>query len=96
MAELHEYEEHKRLPQILGWMLLILLSASLIGYGLWVHSLVPDQPRQWDFGALPQTPAESVYSSVAPSPEAEPPRQVAPLPEARPLPPKAGGEEKNR
>ena len=86
MSDYREYEEYKRLPQAVGWLLLVLLSASLIGYALWVHALVPDVDRQWDFGALPQAPAASIYSTRLTPAEKVPPQQLQPLPEARPLP----------
>lgn len=87
MPKSREYEEQKLLPQKVGWLLLFLLSACIIGYALWVHALVPDAARQWDFGALQQTPAASIYATQ-PTPLAHPPsQQVHPLPEARPLSP---------
>jgi hypothetical protein len=66
------------------WVLILVASALIVGWGLLIHALVKDGPRQWDFDALPDVPAQSIYSS-APTPEAEaPPRQIAPLPEAKP------------
>ena len=66
------------------WIIILVASALIVGWGLLIHALVKDAPRQWDFGTLPDVPAQSIYSS-APTPQsATPPRQISPLPEARP------------
>ncbi len=50
----------------LAWVLLILLTMSILAYGLVMHLTIPDPPRQWDFGTLPDTPAQSVFSTEEP------------------------------
>lgn len=56
--------EEKYLPSpFWGWLILVLFSASLLGFGMWLMMSIPDVPRQWNFGAYPDTPAESVYST---------------------------------
>ncbi len=67
-----------------SWIIVILFSAGLIGWGLLNFALVPDPPaRQFQYGALPSAPGESIYSTrPAPPVQANTPRQMAPLPEA--------------
>jgi hypothetical protein len=81
------YEEEQELPHPWEWVIIVLFSAALAGYGLLVYRLVPDTPRTWDFGQLPDTPAESIYSTDLPRPAVKPPRQIPRLPEAQPLNP---------
>jgi len=78
------YTEYKLIPQFWGWLLVILASAAVIALGMWVHAIIPERAREWDYGALPQTPAASVYSTQ-PASGVESPLQMAPLPEAEPL-----------
>jgi hypothetical protein len=66
---------------ITGWLILILFSVLILGWGMFIMMCVPKVPRDWDFGALPDTPGISAYSTKAPVIEKQPPRQFAPLPE---------------
>jgi hypothetical protein len=47
--------------------------------------IIPDTPREWDFGQFPDTPAESVYSTVEPVRGEGYPNVIKALPEAMPL-----------
>jgi hypothetical protein len=85
MEEKDLYLEYKILPQFWGWVLLILFAASILGYGMLSHMILPDTPREWDFGQFPDAPAESVYSTVEPVRGAAYPNVIKTLPEARPL-----------
>lgn len=85
MSEDHIYEEEKNVSQRAGWILLILLSIALLGYGMWLMLTIPDAPRQWNYGALPDIPAQSAYSTMEPSPITTRKNLVEPLPEGRPL-----------
>ena len=85
MAERDLYLEYKIVPQFWGWVLLILFALSILGYGMLSHMIIPDAPREWDFGQFPDTPALSVYSTTEPSPGMEYPRVISVLPGARPL-----------
>ncbi len=78
------YDEEQELPSPWEWVIIIVFSASIMGYGWLVYTLVPDAPRQWDFGQLPDTPAEYIYSTDEPDPSKQPPRQITRLPEAQP------------
>jgi len=81
-----KYEEHREFPQIVSWGILIALSISLVAWCMLLMMIIPDVPRQWDFGQLPDVPAESVYSTLPPpsSPVlTDIPRNLPPLPEAR-------------
>ena len=85
MPESKWYDEEHELSAPWGWLIIIAFSAAIIGYGLLVYRIIPDAPRQWDFGQLPDTPAESIYSTEEPKePSGEPPRQLPRLPEAQP------------
>ena len=84
MEDKHLYDEHQELPSPWEWVILIVFSASIMGFGWLVYSLVPDGPRYWDFGQLPDTPAESIYSTEQPDLMRKPPQQILRLPEALP------------
>lgn len=71
-----KYEEYKKISQATGWLLLIALSAGLIGWAMVLNMLIPDTERHWDFGALPDTPAESRYSTVEPAVDEPAPVQL--------------------
>jgi hypothetical protein len=82
MSESKWYTEDHELSAPWGWLIIILFSACIMGYGWLVYCLIPDAPRSWDFGELPDTPAESIYSTEQPRAAARPQRQIQRLPEA--------------
>lgn len=76
------YVEEKKVSAFWSWVIVILFSAGIAGFGLLVFWLVEDGPRQWDFGALRDVPAESMYG-IHPQPRVTPiPRQIPPVPGA--------------
>lgn len=78
------FEENRLLPQKWGWLIIIGLALSVLGWGYFNYFTVHDAPRQWNYGGLPDTPAESVYSTVpTPSPTTVP-LQLPPLPQSQP------------
>jgi hypothetical protein len=80
-----KFEEFRAISDTTSWIILILFSLFIIGFGVLIYFLIPDTPRKWDYGVLPDTPAESIYSTVrSPTPQA-PPRQLPPVPEVKPL-----------
>lgn len=80
------YIEDKYLPgPFWGWIILILFSVSVLGFGMWLMMAVPDVPRQWNFGTYPDTPAASVYSTKQPPADVPVYRVVPELPESSPL-----------
>ena len=88
-----KYIEGKYLPsQFWGWLILILFSGGLIGWAVWIHLIIPDVERHWDFGQSEFTPAESIYSTVELPGEMAPVQQLPTLPEAKPLQPPPGKE----
>jgi hypothetical protein len=87
MEEKRWYDEDQELSTLWSWVIIILFSASIAGFGWLVYLLVPDAPRQWDFGQLPDTPAEYIYSTDEPDLSKRPQRQILKLPEAQPLNP---------
>jgi hypothetical protein len=90
MKEKKWYDEDQELPSPWEWVIVIVFSASIMAFGWLVYLIIPERPRQWDFGQLPDTPAESVYSTDQPDLARKSPRQIHALPEARPLQPGAG------
>jgi len=80
------YAEDHEMPTSWGWVIILLFSASIMGFGWLVYCIVPDAARQWDFGQLPDTPAESIFSTEQPRVPETPRRQLPQLPEAQPLP----------
>ena len=89
MSETKWYDEEHELSSPLGWLIIIAFSASIMFFGWLVYSVIPDSPRQWDFGQLPDTPAESIYSTEEPRASMRPQRQLLRLPEAQPENPNA-------
>ena len=89
MSETKWYVEEHELSAPWGWLIIILFSAAIMGYGWLVYCIIPDAPRRWDFGQLPDTPAESIYSTEEPRASTPPRRQLLRLPEAQPETPKA-------
>jgi hypothetical protein len=80
------HEEHRDIPQALSWALLILLTAGVVTWCMFIMMMVEDPPHQWDFGALPDVPGQSVYSTQPGTPPFDPknpPRQMPKLPEAK-------------
>jgi hypothetical protein len=73
-----------------GWLVVILISALIIGWGLLNFAIIKDPPRTWHFGALPDAPGQSIYSTQEPPSAATAPPQIPPLPEAKPRE-KSGG-----
>ena len=67
-----------------GWLIVILISALIVAWGLLNFAIIKDPPRTWHFGALPDAPGQSIYSTQEPPTAATPPPQIPPLPEAKP------------
>ena len=85
MNEHDMYEESREIHPVLGWAILVLISAMVLGFALWLHVLFKDHPRHWNFGAVPSAPSESVFTTVQPPYSIEGHLQIAPLPGAKPL-----------
>jgi hypothetical protein len=83
MSETKWYAEDHELSSTWSWVIIILFSAAIAGFGWLVYSIIPDAPRRWDFGQLPDTPAESIYSTEEPRQTKYPQRQLLGLPEAQ-------------
>lgn len=88
------YEEYTLGGPLVGWVAVLGISFAVLALGMFLHTMIGDPPRTWDFGALPDTPGESVYSTLEPEVrELAPlendvvPRQLPPLPWAKPLKP---------
>lgn len=94
MEQKPDYDEHLELRSPWEWVILVVFSASIMGFGWLVYLLVDDAPRRWDFGQLPDAPAESIYSSEQPQRKAQ--RQIRALPESVPLPAPAAEDRRGR
>ena len=81
MQQSNESESTGRLA---GWLIVILVSALIIAWGLLSFLAVGNPPRTWHFGVLPDAPGQSIYSTQETPESASPPRQIPPLPEAQP------------
>ena len=84
---MERYEQYDVVSPRWAWVMVIAFSASLIGWALLMHALVPDEPRRWNFGQLEDTPGESRYSTSEPILRSPVPPQMPTLPEARPFNP---------
>ena len=49
-----KYDEEREMPQPLAWIIIILFSASIMGFGVLVYRIVDNGPRHWDVGRLPE------------------------------------------
>jgi hypothetical protein len=72
------------------WLIIVIVAALIVCWGLLNFALVRDPPRTWHFGVLPDAPSESVYSTEKAPQSATPPRQTPMLPEAQPKKPTGG------
>jgi len=80
------FEEIRVISQPKAWAILIVLSAAIIAWGLWVYSIIPNTPRVHNYGALNDAPGQSIYSTDAtPGGGTEVPAQIQLPPEAKPL-----------
>jgi hypothetical protein len=74
------YDEEKDIPDFWSWVILVLFSAAIVGYGIVTYLAVDDGPRKWEYGTLPDTPAQSIYNTKVPDKPAAAPRQIPQLP----------------
>ena len=81
-----EYEELTIISSFWSWVFLIVFSASIMCWGMFVEMIVSVGPSRWDFGALPDTPSQSVYSTASPPSDVNVPYQIHRIPDAN-LPP---------
>jgi hypothetical protein len=81
-----EYEEQTLISSLASWIILIVFSALIMGWGMFVEMIVGVQPAHWDFGVLPDTPSVSEYSTALPPPDVNVPYQIHRIPDAQ-LPP---------
>ncbi len=86
MNKQKEYEEFVRISGFWSWVILIAFCALILGWGMYVEMMIPEKPRQWDFGQLPDTPSISDYSTNAPPSDVNIPYQIQRIPDAQ-LPP---------
>ncbi len=78
-----EAEKHESSASYRGWVIVLLICAGIILWGVIIYNIVQDSARAPDFGVLPDAPSQSIYT-MEPVPGPAAPPQVAPLPEARP------------
>jgi hypothetical protein len=78
-----EYEENLKVSPMAGWLVLIVFTFVILGWGMLLMMAIMDTPREWDFGAYPDIPSQSVYSTSEPIKKAKVPLQISPLPEAQ-------------
>jgi len=83
--ESKHYEQYATIRPVWGWVILVLMSAAILGWGMFMMLTIKDRPREWDFGVMTDTPAQSIYSSVEPDIHKEAPYQVEAVPGAKPV-----------
>ncbi len=81
---MNEFEFRKKSDPRWSWPILVGFTAFILWSGMSIHHMIPDAPRQWDFGALPEAPGASLYSTK-PMKDGPALQQIEPLP----LPPAA-------
>lgn len=85
MEESKQYEEYRNVGTVLGWVILLVFTASILGWGMFMMMMIMDAPRHWDHGQLDDTPASSVFSSVEPDTHKPAPLQIQPVPGSVPI-----------
>jgi hypothetical protein len=63
---MQKYEEYRNISQRSLWLIVVVFTILVLGWGMLIHMMVPEAERHWDFGVQPQSPSESKYSTVAP------------------------------
>ena len=81
-----EEEESREMAPRRAWIFVLVLSALLVGWGLFNYRMIPERQREFDYGVLPDTPAQSMYSTGRPPAPAVAPDQISRLPGATSLP----------
>ena len=77
-----KFEEYKEIKYYWSWILLALFCAVLIGWAVFVHLMVPEAKRTWNYSTVPDPPAVSEFSTHEPTQNQNPPEQIQILPEA--------------
>ncbi len=77
--------EHERHSGLWSWAIIVGFSAIIVAWGLAQFRLIPDAPREFDYGALKDVPGQSQYSVEPAPPGTSVPRQLQTLPEAMPV-----------
>ena len=72
-----QYEQLQLIPQVWGWLGLVLTACLVIGWGVGLHMAIHDAPRYWEFGTYVDTPAESIFSTYEPPWQEKVPAQMA-------------------
>lgn len=63
---MQKYEEYRNISQRSLWLIIAAFTVAVLAWGMFIHMMVPDVERHWDFGVLPQSPSESKYSTIIP------------------------------
>lgn len=58
-----DFEEYTKIKQKTGWILIALMSVSLIGWAMISMIIIKNKERVWKYAILDDTPAASVYST---------------------------------
>jgi hypothetical protein len=73
---MQKYEEYRNISQRSLWLIIAAFTVAVLAWGMFIHMMVPDVERQWDFGVLPQSPSESKFSTLVPPTNADVPIQL--------------------
>lgn len=77
---MERYEENSKWSTFKSWLVIFIISGSLLAWAMIMMTFVKDAPRKWDFGNIEFTPAKSVYSTNNDVQEAIE-KMITPLPE---------------
>ncbi len=81
-----EYEENSESSNNkMGWFLVLMFAAFILGWAMVMMTIIKDVPRKWDYEILPDAPSQSIYSTREYKEELFPPDQIEHLPEAKEL-----------
>lgn len=83
MGDKRWYDEDQEISSFWSWVIIIVFSGSIMAFGWTVYLLIPDGPRQWDFGQLGDAPAETIFSTDEPNIDRKARTQIYRLPEAQ-------------
>ena len=81
MTEYEEYTESGN--NRMGWFLIIMFAAFILGWAMVMMTIIKEPPRKWDYEILPDAPSQSIYSTREYKDELFPPDQIEHLPGAK-------------
>ena len=77
------YEEYHEGSNRMGWFLILLFAAFILGWAVIMMFIIKEPRREWDYQILPDAPSQSIYSTRKYKEKLFPPEQIEHLPGAK-------------